>query len=192
MAEHLRGLNLRVHVNLDGHGVVGVRQNGSGSTLLLRGDMDALPIREQTGLPYASTVIRTDTHGVKRPVMHACGHDMHGTSMMAVATLLHSATAEWSGTVIFLFQPDAEHGAGARAMVDDGLYEEVPVPDIVLGQHVTPLKTGVVAIRAGPVLAAADSFDVRIFGRGATAANLKTPSIPLCWPATSLSGFRAS
>lgn len=166
VADHLRALDLPVHVRLGGHGVVGVLQNGTCPTLLLRADMDALPIREQTGLPYASTVTTTDPKGVKRPVMHACGHDMHVASMMAVSTLLHSAITEWSGTVIFLFQPDEEHGAGARAMVKDGLYEKVPLPDIVLGQHMTPLKTGVVAIRAGPVLTAADSFDVRIFGRG--------------------------
>ena len=166
VADHLRRLHIRVHVKLGGHGVVGVLQNGMGPTLLLRADMDALPIREQTGLPYASKVIGVDAKGIKRPVMHACGHDMHVASMMAVSTLLHSAIEEWSGTVIFLFQPDEEHGAGARAMVEDGLYEKVPLPDIVLGQHVTPLKTGVVAIRSGPVLTAADSFDVRVFGRG--------------------------
>ena len=166
IAKHLHDLRLKVHENIGGHGLVGVLGNGTGPTLLLRADMDALPIREQTGLPYASTVTRIDPSGVERPVMHACGHDVHVTSMMMVSTLLHSARAEWSGTIIFLVQSDEEHGAGARAMVEDGLYGKVPIPDIVLGQHVTPLKTGVVAIRAGPVLTAADFFGVRIFGRG--------------------------
>lgn len=165
-AKHLHSLKLKVHERIGGYGLVGVLENGPGKTLLLRADMDALPIREQTGLPYASTLTHVDPHGVENPVMHACGHDVHVTTMMAVATLLTAATSTWQGTLIFLFQPDEEHGAGARAMVADGLYDKVPVPDIVLGQHVTPLKTGAVAIQSGPVLTAADSFDVRVFGRG--------------------------
>jgi amidohydrolase len=165
-AEHLKALGFTVHEKIGGHGVVGVFHNGQGLVLLLRADMDALPILEQTGLPYASKVMAKDPSGVLRPVMHACGHDTHVASMMAAASLLQAAKATWSGTLLFCFQPNEEHGRGAKAMVEDGLYSKVPRPDIVLGQHVTQLKTGIVAIREGPVMAAADSFDVRIFGRG--------------------------
>lgn len=170
VAKHVHDLKLQVHERIGGHGVVGVLENGPGTTLLLRADMDALPIREQTGFPYASNIIRVDPTGVERPVMHACGHDMHTTALMAVATLLNNAKHLWTGTVIFLWQPDEEHGAGARAMIADGLYRLVPTPDIVLGQHLETYKTGTVAIRAGLVLTSADSFDVRIFGRGGHAS----------------------
>lgn len=94
IAKHLHGLRLRFHESIGGHGFVGFLENGTGPTLLLRADMDALPVREQTGLPYSRTVIRIDPIGVERPVMHACGHDFHVTNMMAVSTLLHSVRAE--------------------------------------------------------------------------------------------------
>ena len=98
--------------------------------------------------------------------MHACGHDMHVATLMATATLLYSARAHWSGTLICLFQPNEELAGGAQAMVDDGLYNKIPLLDIILGQHVLPLKTGRVALRAGPIFTAVDSFEIRIFGKG--------------------------
>ena len=165
-AEHLQRLGFTVHTKLGGHGVVGVLQNGSGRIILLRADMDALPVKEQTGLPYASKVRAIDVDGTEKPVMHACGHDMHVSSLMGAAELLSAAKKEWSGTLICLFQPDEERGEGARAMVKDGLYDKVPRPDYVLGQHVVPAKTGVVELRAGVFMAARDAFKVTIFGVG--------------------------
>lgn len=166
VAKHLRSLHFKTYENVGGHGVVGVFPNGPGRTILLRADMDALPILEETNLPYASHERMTDTDGQDKPVMHACGHDTHITSLMATSTLMMSAQNEWSGILICLFQPNEEHGGGARAMVDDGLYDMVPKPDLVLGQHVSALKSGVVAIRAGPVLSAASTINVRIVGIG--------------------------
>lgn len=165
-AEHLKNLHFTVHQNIGGHGVVGVLENGPGRIVLLRADLDALPIFEETDLPYASNDRMIDKDGEEKPVMHACGHDTHITSLMATATLLKSAKKRWSGTLICLFQPNEEHGGGARSMVEDGLYERIPIPDVVLGQHVCPLKSGVVAIRAGPITSAASTLNVRIIGKG--------------------------
>ena len=166
-ASHLKEAGYDVTTNIGGYGVVGVLKNGEGPTVLLRADMDALPILEQTGLDYASTVEAIDTDGEKKPVMHGCGHDTHVTSMMATSTLLAKAKEKWKGTLIILFQPDEEHGAGARAMLDDGLYDKIRKPEIVLGQHLTPCKAGIVQIRPGVVYATADSFKVVVHGRGA-------------------------
>ena len=169
-ATHLREAGYDVTTNVGGHGLTGVLRNGGSPTIMLRADMDALPIRELTGLSYASTVEAVDTDGERKPVMHACGHDMHVACMMGALTLLARAKDRWSGTLIVLFQPDEEHGAGARAMLDDNLYDRIPKPDIVLGQHLAPFKTGVVLIRPGVFMASADTFKVIIFGRGAHGA----------------------
>ncbi len=169
-ASHLEALgDFVVHQRIGGYGVVGVLSNGSGPTVLLRADMDALPHLEQTNLPYASTKTVTDAEGKSTPVMHACGHDLHVATLMAAATLLHAAKSEWSGTLICLFQPNEETAGGARAMVADGLWDPkkygIPTPDIVLGQHVHAIKAGVVALSGGPILTAVDSLEVRIFGK---------------------------
>ena len=169
-ASHLQEAGFDVTADIGGYGLAGVLRNGKAPIVLLRADMDALPIREQTGLPYASTTESVDTDGEKKPVMHACGHDMHVTCMMGALTLLAKAKDKWSGTLIILFQPDEEHGAGARAMLDDNLYGKIPKPDVVLGQHLAPFKTGVVLIRPGVFMASADTFKVTIFGRGAHGA----------------------
>ena len=166
VAQHLRSLHFKTYESIGGHGVAGIFQNGPGRTILLRAEMDALPVLEETNLPYASHDRMTDTDGQEKPVMHACGHDTHIASLMAASTLMTSAKNEWSGILICLFQPNEEHGGGARAMVDDGLYDKIPKPDLVLGQHVSPLKSGVVAIRAGPVMSAASTINVRIVGIG--------------------------
>lgn len=165
-AEHLQKLGFTVETKLGGHGVVGALHNGSGRTILLRADMDALPVKEQTGLPYASKVRAIDVDGIEKPVMHAYGHDMHVSSLMGAAELMSAAKKEWSGTLICLFQPDEERGEGARAMIKDGLYDKVPRPDYVLGQHVVPAKTGAVELRAGVFMAARDAFQVTVFGVG--------------------------
>lgn len=169
VAQHLSRLgSFTVKTSIGGHGLVGVLRNGAGSTVLLRADMDALPIREATGLPYASTVSMADVTGTVRPVMHACGHDMHTTCLLAAAEGLLKSRDAWSGTLVVLFQPAEERGTGAKAMVDDGLYARhgVPVPDYVLGQHVVAMRAGSVGSRRGTIMAAADSLRVRLFGVG--------------------------
>jgi amidohydrolase len=132
----------KIHTGIGGHGLAAVLWNGLGATVLLRADMDGLPVQEETGLAYASTVRMKDHLGVEHPVMHACGHDMHITGLLAAAELLVKAKDSWSGTVILCFQPAEERGDGARAMVNDGLYDKVPLPDVVLGGHVMPFRAG--------------------------------------------------
>ncbi|MCJ1386218.1 hypothetical protein MMC17_009344 [Xylographa soralifera] len=170
VAKHLSNLDFDVQQHIGGCGIVGVLQNGPGKTVLLRADMDALPISEDTNLPYASSKKAQNAEGKEVSVMHACGHDMHTTVLMATAQLLHSARSRWNGTLICLFQPNEETACGAQAMVDDGLYKKVPVPDIVLGQHIMTIKAGSIALRSGPILAGVDSFDIRIFGKGGHSA----------------------
>ena len=157
-----------ITTNIGGHGVVGVLKNGPGKTILLRADMDALPILEATGLPYSSKVTMRDVEGVMRPVMHACGHDMHMTCLLAAAETLVKLKQSWSGTLIVLFQPAEERGTGAKAMVDDGLYDKhkIPVPDFVLGQHVMAMRAGSVGSKMGTIMAAADSMKITLFGVG--------------------------
>lgn len=143
---------------LGGTGVVGVLANGEGPTVLARADMDALPVAEATGLPYSSEV---------DGVMHACGHDVHVSTLLGAAKLMADGRGAWAGTYIALFQPAEEVGAGSRAMVDDGLATKVPRPDVALAQHVMPMAAGTVATTAGPVLSAGDSLKITVYGKGA-------------------------
>jgi hippurate hydrolase len=167
VAERLRGDGFEVHEGVGGTGVVGVLRNGDGPTVLLRADMDALPVREATGLPYASAVSATDADGNEVPVMHACAHDMHVACLAGAATLLAEGRAHWNGTLIALFQPAEEVGDGARGMVDDGLAALVPTPHVALAQHVLPGRAGQVSTRSGAALSAADSMRITVHGRGA-------------------------
>ncbi|MCJ1483758.1 hypothetical protein MMC06_003926 [Schaereria dolodes] len=169
---YLEKLNAyEIHVDIGGHGFAAVLRNGPGKTVLLRADMDALPVEEQTGLPYASKVTMMDVDGVTKPVMHACGHDMHVTCLLAAAELLAKIQdGGWTGTLVLVFQPCEERAAGARAMVEDGLYEKVPIPDMVLGQHVMPAPAGSIGTRDGIMMAASDSFNITLYGRGGHAS----------------------
>ena len=169
IASHGALSSYNIHTGIGGHGVACVLENGPGPKVLLRADFDALPVLEKTGLDYASTARMVDSaDGVEKPVMHACGHDMHVTCLLAAAKWLSSEAVlkKWAGTLILVFQPNEERAGGAQAMVDDGLYKKVPVPDVVLGQHVMPLRAGKVGVRTGTVMAAADSFKVTLYGRG--------------------------
>lgn len=160
-----------IRTSIGGHGIAAVLRHGSGPTVLLRADMDALPVLEKTGLEYASTHrMRDDGDGVEKPTMHACGHDMHVTSLLAAAELLTSARDEWGGTLLLIFQPAEERGAGAQRMVDDGLYDKVPVPDVVLGGHVMPYRAGTIGTKRGLMASAADSMKVTLYGRGGHAS----------------------
>lgn len=143
---------------IGGTGIVGTLGNGEGPTVLARADMDALPVTEATGLPYSSTV---------DGIMHACGHDVHVSTLLGAAKLMADGREAWSGTYIVLFQPAEEVGAGSRAMIDDGLVTKVPRPDVALAQHVMPFAAGTLATTAGPVLSAADSLKITVHGKGA-------------------------
>jgi amidohydrolase len=166
-ADHLRQAGFEVTTGVGKTGVVGVLRNGGGPTVMLRADMDALPVAEATGLPYASKVTAKDKDGHTVPVMHACGHDMHVTWLVGATTLLAQARERWRGTVMAVFQPAEETGTGAQAMIDDGLFQRFPKPDVVLGQHVMVGSAGTISGRAGVITSAGDSLQIRLFGRGA-------------------------
>jgi amidohydrolase len=157
-AERLRASGFDVTTGVGTTGVVGLLRNGDGPTVMLRADMDALPVEEQTGLDYASTA---------DGVMHACGHDMHVAWLAGAAARLSAARDGWRGTLMTVFQPAEETAQGAQAMIDDGLFDRFPRPDVVLGQHVMPAPAGSIGTRAGVITSAADSFEIRMFGRGA-------------------------
>jgi amidohydrolase len=158
---------ITVTSGVGGTGVVGVLENGDGPVVWLRADMDGLPVQERTGLPYASTARATDEDGNEGPTMHACGHDIHVTWLLGALERLVATTADWSGTVVAVFQPAEEVISGARAMIDDGLVERFPTPTVVLGQHSAPAPVGVVAVGSGAVMASSDRFTVTFNGRGA-------------------------
>lgn len=165
-ADCLEKGGFEVVTGIGGHGVAGVLRNGDGPTVMLRADMDALPVRERTGLPYASERRALDADGEEVPVAHACGHDAHISSMLTAAVLLARARHTWRGTLMAVAQPAEETGDGAQAMLADGLYSRVAKPDVALAQHVVPLPIGIVGHRTGPMMAASAVVKVRIFGRG--------------------------
>ena len=166
-ADRLRAAGYEVTTEVGKTGIVGLLRNGDGPTVMLRADMDALPIQEATGLPYASKATATDREGKMVPVSHMCGHDMHVTWLAGATKLMAEARTSWRGTLMAVFQPAEETGEGAQAMIDDGLFNRFPKPDVVLGQHVMVGPSGTVAGRAGAITSAADSLQIRLFGRGA-------------------------
>ncbi|UNO41510.1 amidohydrolase [Streptomyces sp. MST-110588] len=171
-ARRLTSYGYEVHTGIGGTGVVGVLRNGAGPVVLLRADMDALPVTERTGLPYASAVPGT---------MHACGHDVHVTCLVGAADLLAAGRAHWSGTLVVLFQPAEEVGDGARRMVEDGLFSrgDIPVPDVVLAQHVAPLGAGLIAYCPGACMAASDSLKIVFHGSGGHGSRPETVIDPI-------------
>ena len=167
MAEELGRAGLEVTRNVGGLGVVGVLVNGAGRTGLLRADMDALPIAEQTGLPFASKVQGKAGDGQPIGVMHACGHDVHMATLVGAARWFAAHKEQWSGTLVFVAQPAEERAGGMRAMVRDGLLTRFPRPEWALALHCDPmLPTGSVGLREGPLMASVDSVDLRFFGKG--------------------------
>ncbi|MDK7197916.1 amidohydrolase [Actinotignum sanguinis] len=151
-----------------GGGVVGVLENGEGPAVLFRADIDGLPVKEATGLEYASTQTRTDADGNEVPTMHACGHDFHISCALGAARIFAENRAAWAGTYIALFQPGEETAAGARSMVADGLVDKIPAPDVALGQHVLagPMRAGQVGTHAGAILSTGASVKVTLHGKG--------------------------
>ena len=167
MAEELKAAGFEVTTKIGGHGVVGVLKNGTGPMVLVRADMDGLPIIEKTGLPYASKVRVRNKEGVEVGVMHACGHDVHMSCLIGAARTLAATKDLWQGTLLFVAQPAEEVVAGARAMLDDGLYKKFGKPDYALALHADPLKpVGVISYTDGLALANSDTVDITVKGKG--------------------------
>ncbi|WP_252437944.1 M20/M25/M40 family metallo-hydrolase [Pseudonocardia humida] len=156
MAGRLAAAGYAVTTGVGGTGVVGVLDNGAGPTVLLRADMDALPVREVERVPYRGTATATDPDGATVPVMHACGHDTHVTALVGAVEQLAATRSAWSGRVLAVFQPAEEIGAGARAMLADGFLDRFPRFDVALGQHITSAPSGHLYARPGVFMAAAD------------------------------------
>jgi hippurate hydrolase len=167
VAEELKRAGFEVTTGVGKHGVVAILKNGAGPTVLVRSDLDGLPVKEQTGLPYASTVTTKDDSGNEIPVMHACGHDLHMTSLVGTARVLASIKERWHGTLILIGQPAEERGGGARAMLKDGLFTRFPKPDFCLALHdKADLPAGTVGYISGFALANVDSVDITVHGVG--------------------------
>ena len=167
MAEELRQLGFDVTTGVGGFGVVCVMRNGDGPTLMIRTDTDALPVTEQTELPYASEVVTKNDAGLDTGVMHACGHDVHMTCWVGTARLLSTMRNRWSGTLVMIAQPAEERGAGAKAMLGDGLFSRFPRPQHAIALHVdSSVAAGKVAYTPGYAMANVDSVDITIRGVG--------------------------
>lgn len=172
MAQELRAAGLEVTENVGGTGVVGMVKNGEGPLILLRADMDGLPVQEKSGLDYASLATQVGQDGKEYPVMHACGHDVHITSMVGTARRLMAMKDEWSGTLMFIVQPAEERVGGAKAMLADGLYDRFGKPDYALAFHVSSvLETGKVSAAEGIQYSSSDSVDIKVPGIGAHGAS---------------------
>ncbi len=171
LATELRALGYDVTEQVGGTGVVAVFRNGEGPTVMLRADMDGLPVVENSGLPYASTARQIDKNGKEQPVMHACGHDVHITALVGAARQMVTRLEEWSGTLVLIAQPAEELGSGARAMLNDGLFERFPKPDYALAFHVSSLRpAGKIEVRSRIVASSTDSVDIVVHGVGAHGA----------------------
>lgn len=172
MAEELRQAGVTVTEGVGGTGVVGMLENGEGPLIMIRADMDGLPVVEKTGLDYASTATQVGQDGVEYPVMHACGHDVHITSLVGTARKLVEMKDNWSGTIMFIVQPAEERVGGAKAMLADGLYERFGTPDFALAFHVASvLPTGKISAAEGIQYSSADSVDIKVPGVGAHGAS---------------------
>ncbi|MDQ8755765.1 amidohydrolase [Sphingosinicella sp. LHD-64] len=167
MAQELRALGYEVTTGIGGHGVVALLRNGDGPTVLLRADMDGLPLEERSGLPNASRARQTDASGAEQPVMHACGHDVHITALVGTARQLMARRANWSGTLVLIAQPAEETISGARTMVEDGLYTRFPKPDYAVAFHVAAgLPAGRISVPSTIAYSSADSVEIEVRGTG--------------------------
>mgnify|MGYP006171129473 CR=1 FL=1 len=180
MAAQARALGFTVTTGVGGTGVVAVLENGPGPVVMLRADMDALPVEEQTGLPFASRVRATSSAGVESGVMHACGHDTHMTAWVGAARRLVAMRDRWSGTLVMIGQPGEEVGLGAKAMLDDGLFTRFPRPSHVIAFHDSAtLPAGIIGFTPGPALANVDSVDIQVRGQGGHGAAPHTTRDPI-------------
>lgn len=172
IAEEIRAFGYEVTEAVGGTGIVAVMRNGDGPVVMLRADMDGLPVEEKSGLPYASKVRQKDDNDVEHPVMHACGHDVHVTALVGAARQLAARKEQWSGTLVLIGQPAEERISGARAMLEDGLYERFPKPDYALAFHVSAdLPSGKIEVPPGIVGSSSDSIDIIVHGVGAHGAS---------------------
>ncbi|SAL03735.1 amidohydrolase [Caballeronia arationis] len=184
VADYVEKLGYTVSREVGVTGVVAVLQNGDGPTVMLRADMDALPMTETTGLPYASTEKAKDEDGIEVGVAHSCGHDMHVTWLLGVARLMAEHRDVWHGTLMAVFQPGEEVARGASSMMDDGMTKRFPKPDVILGQHVMVGEAGTVGYRSGTILSAGDSLKVKLFGRGSHGSQPQTSIDPVIMAAS--------
>ena len=192
VAERLQALNAyRVAPGVGGTGVVGVLHNGEGPIVALRADMDALPLEEKTGLPYASHAMGTTPDGREVHVMHACGHDVHTASLLGAADVLARLRDTWHGTLMLIFQPAEESIAGAEAMLHDGIFTRFPRPDVLLGQHDGPFLAGSVLHRPGVMANACTNLRVRLFGVGGHGAMPDTAVDPILIAASAIVHLQA-
>ena len=167
MAGELRSLGFEVQEGVDGNTLVGIFRNGDGPVILVRTDLDALPIEEKTGLPYASKVVTKDLDGNEVAAMHACGHDMHMTVWTGTARVMVDLKKQWKGTLMMIAQQAEERSGGAKNVIKAGLYQKFPVPDYALAYHVSEkLQTGTIGYRSGPIMAGVSSVDITLYGVG--------------------------
>ncbi len=178
-ADYLKKYQFEVTSPVGPTGVVGLMKNGDGPVVMLRADMDALPVTEKTGLPYASAKVARDDEGKEVGVSHVCGHDIHVTWLMGTARLFSEHKDQWKGTLMAVFQPGEEVGQGAQSMIDAGMMDKFPKPDIILGQHVMVGEAGTLGYRSGAILSAGNSIKVQLFGKGAHGSYPQTSIDPV-------------
>ncbi|MFB9295456.1 amidohydrolase [Persicitalea jodogahamensis] len=191
MASELKKLGFQVKEKIGGHGVVGVLKNGPGPTVLIRADMDALPLEEKTGLPYASKARGINAAGNEVNVMHACGHDIHMTVFVGTAQALVKTKNDWKGTLVMVTQPAEENGLGADNMLKDGLFNFAPKPDYAIALHDNSyLPAGTIGYRSGPFMASVDMMDITVFGQGGHGAAPHTTIDPVVLSAEMILAFQ--
>jgi hippurate hydrolase len=191
MARELSSLGLNVIRDLGAHNLAGIFKNGEGPTLLIRADMDALPLEEKTGLPYASKAAGINAAGDEVGIMHACGHDVHMTVFIGTARALVEASDQWKGTLVMVAQSAEENGMGANLLFKEGLYERVPPPDFAIALHVSAqLEAGKIGFKKGPFMASVDMVDITVFGEGGHGAAPHTTVDPIVLSANMISDFQ--
>ncbi|MPR35788.1 amidohydrolase [Salmonirosea aquatica] len=191
MASELKKLGFEVKEKIGGHGVAGIYKNGTGPTVLIRADMDALPLEEKTGLPYASKARGINAAGNEVNVMHACGHDIHMTVFVGTAQALIKTKDAWKGTLVMIAQPAEENGLGADRMLKDGLFDFAPVPDYAIALHDNSyLPAGTIGFREGPLMASVDMMDIQVFGQGGHGAAPHTTIDPVVLSAEMILAFQ--
>lgn len=191
MAQELRALGYEVTEGIGGYGVVGVLRNGAGPTLLIRTDMDALPMEEKTGLPYASTKKGIGNDGKETFITHSCGHDIHMSVFIGTAKTMMEYRGSWRGTLLMVAQPAEENGMGAWNMMNDGLYERFPHPDFAIALHDDPfLPAGKIGYKTGALMAGVDMMNVTVYGEGAHGAAPHTGIDPIVLSAQMIQAYQ--
>ena len=191
VAKEFKELGYETHTGIGKTGVVGILKNGPGPTIMFRGDMDGLPVREATGLPWASKATAPTERGGFVPLMHACGHDAHVVYLLGVAKAMKELKDTWSGTLVLVAQPAEEVGLGADAMVKDGLYDKVPIADVLVASHVIPLyPAGAVSAKAGRRMAGTDQMDVIIYGVGGHGSSPQFAKDPVVMGSMAVLGYQ--